>query len=101
MGSDTLPLAISFHPRIGKPIGVRECFSGLGLAHFFRDAGHDRDVRPEHPHRHLSRSSGRIGVGVALSFREQRRFIAGLSARRSTDEIVSHDLLDRRGIVRC
>jgi len=98
---DALPFAVPLHPRIGEPVGVRESFAGLRLAGLFRDAGHDRDVRAEHAHAHVARNGGRISACVALRFGEQRCFVAGLAARRSPDEIIGHDFLDRRCVVCC
>ena len=99
MRGDALPFAVPLHPGIGKAVAVRESFAGLRLAGLFRDAGNDCDVGSEHAHVHVARNGRGIGARVAFCFGEQRRFIAGLAARRGPDEIIGHDFLDRRRIV--
>jgi hypothetical protein len=94
-----LPFAVPFHPRVGKSIAVTESLARLRLAGLFGDAGDDGDAFPEHPHGHVAGSGRRVGIGVAFRFREQRRFVAGLAARRGADEIVGYDLLDYGGVV--
>lgn len=75
-----MPFAVPLHPRVGKPVTVREGLAGFCFAAFFRDAGDDGDGRPEHFHGHVAGNGGRIGAGVAFRFGEQRCFVAGLAA---------------------
>ena len=100
MRGDALPFAVPLHPRVGKTISVRKRFPGRVLAALPRDARDDSDVRPEGVHGNFFRDGGFVDALIGSGFRQQRRFVADLPARRGANEIVRDDSLDDPGVVR-